>query len=227
MKTILKKFCAGMVLLMALAIQAQAQTLTYSNSLTLSGANPASVMAFDLPQFDPSSGTLDSVTLTMYSTFQNQFTYNGLSASGELTFTPTNSLSFLYHGPDVLAQENAGHFTFNASLPSNGQSLIPAATLSLQGTSQFSDASDLANFIGTSDVPLSGEYYFLPMVTWTSGTVTWNANDSATMEAVVMYDFTVVPEPGVTGMVCLGGLIFALHKNRCWEKCFIPPKNLD
>lgn len=225
MKTIFKKLCTGTVLLAALA--AQAQTLTYSNTITLSGGNPANTMAFSLPQFNPVEGALDSVTLTMYSTFQNQFTYSGLSASGELTYTPSNSLSFLYNGSDVLSQENAGGFTFNASLPSRGQSFTPASPLALQGTSLFSGASDLANFTGTSDVPLSGEYYFLPTVIWTSGTVTWSADSSATMEAVVTYDFTVAPEPGIMGLFCAGAAVPVLAGMRYWRKRFVPARHID
>jgi hypothetical protein len=225
MKTILKRYCAGMVLLAALA--ARAQTLTYSNSITLSGGNPADEMAFDLPQFNPAQGTLDSVTLMIYSTFQYQFTYSGLSASGVLTYTPSNSLSFLYNGSDLLSQENAGGYTFNASLPSHGQSFTPASPLALQGASNFSDALDLANFTGAGDVPLSGEYYFLPTVTWTSGTVTWSADSSATMEAVVTYDFTAAPEPGVTDILCAGVAVLALTRLRYRRKYFVPANDAD
>ncbi|HTR41934.1 MAG TPA: choice-of-anchor E domain-containing protein [Pseudomonadales bacterium] len=225
MKTIFKTWWAGTILLAAWA--AQSQSLTYSNSITLSGGNPANVMAFDLPQFNPANGTLDGVTLTMYSAFQNQFTYDGVLASGKLTFTPTNSLSFLYHGSGVLAQQNAGGFTFNAGLPSHGGSLIPEASPVLDGQSIFSDALDLANFTGTGDAPLSAEYYFLPTVTWTSGTVTWSANSSATMAAVVTYHFEVVPEPGVAGILCLGGLAAALYRPWFGRKRFAPAKRTD
>ena len=209
-----------MVILTAYA--AQGQTLTYSNTIMFAGGNPATEMAFDLPQFNPADGTLDNVTLAMYSMFQDQITFNGLSASGELTIMPTNSLSFLYNGSDVLAQENDGGFTFSASLPSSGRSFSPAPPLTLQGTSLFSDTSDLANFDGTGDVPLSGECYFLPNVTWTSGTVTWSADDTATMAAVVTYDFTPAPEPGVMSILCTGGVVLAFTRVRYWRKRLVP-----
>lgn len=218
MKTMLKICCAGVLFLAALAVQAQ--TLTYSNSIVVTGGNPPTAMPFDLPQFNAADGILDSVTVTMYSTFQWTFTYNGLSASGKLAFTPTNVLSFLYNGSDVLSQANFHSFTFNATLPSSGQSSLPSGTLNLQGNSSFSDASDLLNFTGTGDVPLSAEYYFLPTLTWTSGTVTWNADASATMAAVVTYDFTSVPEPGVASILSFGALAFVLHKRRYWRRFF-------
>jgi hypothetical protein len=225
MKTILRTFCAGIVLLVALP--AQAQTLTYSNSITLSGGNPANVMTFDLPQFNPANGTLDSVTLTMYSSFQYLFTYDGGSGTGQLTFMQTNSLSFLYNGSDVLAQQNTKGITFNATLPSTGQSSTQPLPPALRGKSIFSDGPDLENFTGTGDIPLSAEYFNQPTVSWTGGTVAWNLTDTATMAAVVTYDFETVPEPGAIGITCLGGLIFALSGNRFWQKGFVSPKRVN
>ena len=212
MKTILKKLCTGAVLMAAWA--AESQTLTYSNSITLSGGNPANVTAFDLPQFNAANGTLDSVTLTMYSSFQYLFTYNGASASGQLTFTQTNSLSFLYNGSDVLAQQNSRGVTFNAGLPSTGQSSTQPVPPVLRGQSIFTDSMDLANFTGTGDIPLSAEYFNQPTVTWTDGTVTWNLTDTATMAAVVTYNFEPIPEPGAIGILSLGSLMFLLRKRR-------------
>lgn len=216
MKAILKTSCVGIVLIAAFAVKAQ--TLTYSNSIVVPGGNPPTAMAFNLPQFNPANGTLDSVTLTMYSSFQFLFTYNGLSASGELTLTETNSFFFLYRESDVLSQRNFVPMKFTAALPLQGRFWVPPADPTLQGQSAFSAAADLANFTGTGQIPLSAEYYNQPTVTWTSGTVTWSQDASATMAAVVDYDFTPAPEPGVVGMMCFGMLGFALLKCRYWRQ---------
>lgn len=210
MKAILKTCCASMILMSAFAIQAQ--TLTYSNSLVVPGGNPPTVMAFNIPQFNPSDGTLDSVTVTMYSSFQFLFTYDGSSALGQLTFTQTNSLTFLYSGSQVLSQANFGAFKFTAGLPSQGQSFVPATAPILRGQTIFSDAADLANFTGMGEIPLNGEYFEQPTVTWTSGTISWSLDDSATMAAVVTYDFTPVPETGVMASLLVSLVVFAVHQ---------------
>lgn len=204
MKTILKTCCAGTILMTALAVRAQ--ILTYSNSVVVPGGNPPTVMAFNIPQFNPSDGTLDSVTLTMYSSFQFLFTYDGSSALGQLTFTQTDSLTFLYIGSLVLSQANLGPFKFTAGLPSQGQAFAPATAPILRGQTIFSDAADLANFTGMGEIPINAEFYSQPTVTWTSGTITWSLDDSATMAAVVTYDFTPVPEPGVMSLLILSSL---------------------
>jgi hypothetical protein len=82
----------------------------------------------------------------------------------------------------------------------------------------FSDAHDLANFIGKGEIPLSGEYYDLPTVTWTSGSLTWNLDDTATLTALVTYDFAPAPEPCVISIVCLGVLGFTMRTFcRTWD----------
>jgi hypothetical protein len=212
MQTILKPYCAGMVFLAAFT--AHAQSITYSNNLTVNGGNPPAAVAFSLPQFNPADGTLDSITLTMFSSYQFLFTYNGASAAGQLVFTQSNSLSFLYNGADVLAQKNFNSARFTATLPSSGQASLPPSALTLQGESIFSNASDLANFTGPGDIPLSAEYFDLPSVTYTEGSVTWSLDSSATMTAVVSYDFEAIPEPGITTMTILGGVALALVNRR-------------
>ena len=212
MKTVPKTCCPVIVLMAAFSVQAQ--TLTYSNSIVVPGGTAPTVLAFNIPQFNLSEGTLDSVSVTMYSSFYFLFTYNGSSASGELTFTQTSSLSFLYNGSDVLSQRNFGPFTFTAGLPSQGQSFTPPAALTLQGQSFFSDVADLAIFAGTGEIPLSADYYNEPTVTWTSGTVTWSLDDSATTAAVVTYNFTPVPEPSSMSLLMLNSLAFLYRKHR-------------
>jgi hypothetical protein len=218
MKTILKIRSAGVLLLAACA--AQAQTLTYSNSITVTGGNPPTAVAFDIPQFNPADGTLTSVTVDMYANSQYNFTYNGAFASGTLQFKPADSLSFLYNGSDVLAQDTSPPFTITAGLPSTGQAYSLPSPPSSQGESLFTLAPDLANFTGTGEAPLSAENDFDPTVTWTSGTVTWSATGSATMVDIVTYDFTVAPEPGVISLACAGGVLFAFHRCRYWRKAF-------
>lgn len=212
MKAILKTCCASMIFMSALA--GEAQILTYSNSVVVPGGNPPTVMAFNIPQFNPSDGTLGSVTLTMYSSFQFLFTYDGSSALGQLTFTESNSLTFLYNGSQVLSQANFGPFKFTAGLPSQGQSFAPATAPILRGQTVFSDAADLANFTGVGEIPVNAEYYNQPTVTWTSGTITWSLDDSATMATVVTYDFTPVPETGVMASLLISLVGFALHQRR-------------
>jgi len=225
MKPVTRKILAFSVLLTAAT--AHADFLTYSNSIVVPGGNPPTVMAFTIPQFNPSDGTLDSVTLTMYSSFQFLFTYDGSSASGVLTFTQTNSLSFLYNGSDELSQFNFGAFKFTADLPSRGQAFTPATAPTLRGQSIFSDAVDLANFAGMGEIPLSADYYNQPTVTWTSGAVTWSQDASATMAAVVTYDFTPIPEPSTIGFLFVGGLLFALRNRITNRGHFVePPKEV-
>jgi hypothetical protein len=212
MKTIPKTCCPVIVLVAACSVQAQ--TLTYSNSIVVPAGTAPTVMAVNIPQFNPSEGTLDGVNVTMYSSFDFLFTYDGSLASGELTFTQTSSLSFLYNGSDVLSQRNLGPFTFTAGLPSQGRSFTPPAAPTLQGQSFFSDVADLAIFTGTGQIPLSADYDNEPTVTWTGGTVTWNLDDSATAAAVVTYNFTPVPEPGSLSLLMLSSLAFFYPKHR-------------
>lgn len=214
MKTIFITCCAGLIFLAAFA--ARAQTLTFSNSIAVSGGNPASIVPFDIPQFSPSDGTLTSVALTLYFSSQSLFTYNGASASGTLTFFQTNSLSILYNGSDIVARDDYGSAIVNFGLPSTGYG--SGSGPPLEANVVFSDATDLANFTGAGEVPLSGEYYDLPTVTWTSGYVTWTLDDTATLTALATYDFAPAPEPGVICIACLGALGFIVRKHRYWRK---------
>ena len=214
MKTIFYIPCAGLIFLAAFA--AHAQTLTYSNSIVIQGGNPANVASFNIPQLNPAVGTLTSVILTMNYSFQSLFTYNGVSATGTLTLDQANSISFLYDGSEVVAGKNYGNSKFNAGLPSSGYS--SGSAIPIETNVVFSATSDLPNFTGTGEIPLSGEYYNDPTVTWTSGTVTWSMDATATLTALVTYDFTPAPEPGLLSILCFGALGFAAGKRRYWRK---------
>jgi hypothetical protein len=214
MKTILRIRWAALIFLAAFA--AHAQTLTFSNTVVFPGGNPANVAPFDIQQFNPADGTLTSVVLTMDFSFQSLFTYNGASATGTLTLDQGNSISFLYNGSDVVAGKDYGTSVFNAGLPSTGYS--SGSGIPIETNVIFSAASDLANFTGTGEIPLSAEYYNDATVTWTSGTVTWSLDDNATLTALVTYDFTPTPEPGVMSLLSFGALGFAVSKHRYLRK---------
>jgi hypothetical protein len=170
-------------------------------------------VGFNIPQFDSANGTLNSVTLTMSGYAKSTFTYDGWGASGSLTVWQDNVLSILYNGSDMLAQREFLFLTSTPfALPSNGQSVWLGFLSQSQLT--FSSAPDLANFTGTGAVPVSAEYYNLPVVTITSGLVTWSLNNLSSMTANVTYDFTPVPEPGVISFLIISGLAFVCRKRK-------------
>lgn len=214
MKTSFRTTLALIILLTATA--AQADFLTYSNVVAAPPGNPPAVVGFNIPQFDPANGTLNSVTLTMSGRALSTFTYDGSAASGILRVWQDNVLSVLYDGSDVLAQSQTLFLSHNypvtLPLPGNGMELwvlfLP------QSQTVFSSALDLANFTGMGAIPVGAEYYNLPVVTVTSGLVTWSLDNSSSVTAIVTYDFTPVPEPGVISILIVGGLAFVYRKRK-------------
>jgi hypothetical protein len=204
------------VLILLAAPAAHADLLTYSNAVAALSGNPPAPVGFSIPQFDPAKGTLNSVAVTISSRGLSRFSWDGWLASGQFTVWEDNLLSFLYNGSNVLAQNEfllmSPGYPNGFPLPSAGQTVSVAHPATNQVT--FSAASDLANFIGTGDIPLSAEYYSQPVVTVTGGLITWTFDNSSTMTAVVTYDFSAVPEPGLAGLFFAGALLFTLRKSR-------------
>lgn len=152
---------------------------------------------------------MNRVTLDLYIFGISRFSWDGSSGQGQFTAWEDNLLSFVYGGSNVLFQSEfillSPGYPSPFALPSSGQSV--SVTNPRPYESIFSSESDLANFTGTGNIPLSAEYYCLPNVTVIGGPMTWDLNNSSKMTAVMTYDFTPAPEPGVPGLFVLGGLL--------------------
>jgi len=215
MKTIPGTTLAFTILLTATA--GRADFLTYSDIEAVTPWNPVIPVGFNIPQFNPADGTLNSVNLTMSGYANSTFSYNFLG-SGGITVWQDLELSVVYNGSDVLAQNEAFFLSPNyptpVPLPGNGTMVWSSSLPQSQVT--FSSALDLANFTGTGNVPLSGECYNVHTVNVTGAPAPGETTlvNSSHLIAVVTYDFTPVPEPGAIGLTCLSGLMFAFRKRR-------------
>jgi hypothetical protein len=201
---------------------AQADTLTYSNTQILPAAyhNP---QGFNIPKFDPASGTLNSVLVTIGAgsesssiVFVNPVTFNGgvkyhedgavLAFYNVSTTLLSDSFSWQtphYNGIGINAYERPGAGqTYTASW---GPHTVPSASTT------FTSPADLANFTGAGNAPLSAEFDRSNQAGFYGNGYTFNQNGSTTLPATVVYDFTPIPLPaavwaGLSMFGAMGGV---------------------
>lgn len=199
---------------MGMALQTKAQSVnTEYVDIAPSSAGISSTITFDIPEFNPSLGTLNSVDLTLTPTFgdfgsealnltsspllADPFTVSDPSGSLESTalgLTASWSSSDSENSPNYIA--NAGPFVVTAG---------PALLFSFN-TSLGSVAVGPAGFtgVGNYDLVVTGSG-----TANSSGDVSglgagWYGNVGGNLE--VDYNFTPVPEPTTLALACLGGL---------------------
>lgn len=191
------------------ATLASASTISFSDSQTTSFT--PSTLTFSLSQFDPSLGTLQSVTIVYAAAL-----YGGISVTnnspqdGELTGTMSGNFSL--DGPGALG-------TLIALAPSTslGPTTVSAgSTLTLSsitatdfGAVVLTNPADLALFLGLGSLSLNGEAQGIiaPSVNFTPVVIEALLTGGAQVTITYEYAKTDVPEPSTLAMAGVGVLL--------------------
>ena len=215
-------FLATVIALFCLSCAAQAVTISYTQSVPVSLTNWTSVLAFQ--QFDPTLGTLNSITFSMTSSCEgqgfaeNMSTMSGSSFSWELSALvqlkrPDNSVLLQIQPFETSPIYNLG--VYDGAMNFTGASGVtdPLNASDTVSLTTPPPVDDLALFTGIGSVDLTATATAKSKVVG-GGNIAMGASTKAGVGATITYDYTPVPEPGslVALLSGLGGLI--LHRRR-------------
>jgi hypothetical protein len=222
----MKTFITGLVVLAGFvaALPVKADSLFYTDTQAVSSADtrfePANPVAFNIPQFNSSLGTLTSVTLSVSGSAISSLNFTNFDGvTGGVMASETNAL-FINYSSGILAQNNfvwltTGYPTIQKPGANGGvfsQSWGPATVQTLD---TFTSAPDLANFTGTGNIPVSAQFNVWFDLFATGGVNAWRSATSSSFTANVTYDYAPVPEPSSFGLLFGGlGLLIWIHRAR-------------
>lgn len=186
----------------------------WSPGVPATATNPLSV-----PKFDPSLGTLKSVTLSMGYSIQNDFSMSFL-APASITVTATDT-ALKIDRPDMTTLLTANVADVSKSQDYSGPGYphnVSFPSLTRGGTTSpltLSSAADLALFTATT----KGQTLGLPAFATAKSsfsTSTGNGqgvvNTKAGTSVTVTYNYTPVPEPATLAVVTLGLLTLVVTR---------------
>jgi hypothetical protein len=216
---------AGFVVVLpvkAVVTPVKADLLSYTDTQVVWPADtrfdPAAPVAFDIPQFNSSLGTLTSVTLSVSGSATWSLNFTNLDGvNGGVKASETNDL-FINYSLGILAENDFVWLTTNYPAyqkpGANGgvfsESWGPATVQTLD---TFTSALDLANFTGAGDIPVSAQFNDWFDLTATGGVNKWGSATSSSFTADVTYNYTPVPEPSSFGLLIGGlGLLIWTHR---------------
>jgi hypothetical protein len=203
------------------AISAPAAVNSFTNTVSILPGNPPAEVAFSLPKFDPAAGTLNGVSLAISGFGRLTIEYTNSPGAGATVFE-TNAISVLYNHSNIVYQKAFTLQNHNYPNPLPGSNGIDVSGQSLIQPSPFlfTLPSDLANFTGTGNAPLSAEYFGITTVTVVGGPVLWNVTPFGSVTAIVSYDYAAVPEPTSWSLLTAGVLTGSMVRHRkrifCW-----------
>jgi hypothetical protein len=203
-------FLMGAVTIAAVSAKADSFQV-FSTDFTSTASTVATPYSITLPGFDPTLGTLNSATVTLFlagTPFGRIFNASAASgtATGDNFVTGSSDYVLTLSGPDLASAiaTLAGTYT-DAPVGTAILTSIPEAATS--GSNSFS-ASTLADYIGAGPVAFELNSVDNDSGTQVGGTdvlLFGSAAPSITSAtATVSYDYTAAPEPGTFALMGLG-----------------------
>jgi hypothetical protein len=219
----LSLFCVSVlaaIVMVVVPCSVQASTLTVPTTtpIPLTATDwppPPESLAFQ--EFDPSLGTLNSVTLDLSGTLTTTLTVGNLSGSfgaGAALSSGSASTQTTLTVQDPLGNESllnlTASFPFTNLSPTSGSNTITSGALMQTGSngSTYVSPAVLAEFTGLSTISLSSSTSTLTGVLYTGGTAAAYASQApmAALTGSVTYNYTpaVVPEPSTFALLTVG-----------------------
>jgi len=223
------------LLLTGMALTAHADSIILGPSTFTSTTDFFGV--FQFPQFNPTLGTLNSVYLTLGTSFTTQLTVTNNSASPSTGNAQTTVQSALYDPtttfttPSNILTPSGGLFNLvdsesssplGYSLAAGGSTVLnpPVKNGSLSSAPQFTSGPVLTYFTGVGNAAINYQTFTSTSLNNTGGNTSATQNTTDTLSATVQYNYTPfatnTPEPGTWAMMVAGastGMV-ALRRRR-------------
>lgn len=195
------------------AFPAFAATLVLPISSGTFNSPPTIIGTFGVPQFDPSLGRLDRITIDANSLYTYSLVAQNLSAVSASVTYGYNALVRVSLGiPSQTIQSRVNRSTQGVFVPANGVVFLPSDsfTIPLASSFTYTDSVSLAAMTGTGQTPASildlSEISEFPA----NNTILFSATLAFSVNGSICYDYTPVPEPstvflGIVGAVGLAG----------------------
>lgn len=173
------------------------------------------------PQFNPSLGTLTSVSLSLTGNITSTLTVTNLGNSTSNGNDSTTCMLSITDASGVITGL-APQITIPTTLWAYGPlaadggnaTSIPALTGNGSYTNSFGNASVLAEFTGTGNISLpAGTYTFTTLQNHGGNSLDAQVTD-ATLTGNVTYTYTAVPEPTSVTLLVLGGAVALMQRRR-------------
>jgi hypothetical protein len=203
------------VISLAMAPAAQAYTVSYgpvSIGSTLTDWTGGSLQHLTFPQFNPSLGTLTSVTLDLSGGLDTVLTITNTSPEASNGHAETHMHIFVT-GSGVNTSDIAMYSpNFNYNLLAGGS--VNSGTLSQTGTDSdvYTAAALLTAFTGGSNIVLDASTFTETVLTNNGGNTAADQVTSANLAGTVTYDYT--PEPATMALLGLGAVGMWMKKRR-------------
>ncbi len=183
----------------------RADSLNYSNTVTLLPGNPPVRVGVNIPQFNPGLGNLEDIRLTLSGSLISTFSWNVPGGSGVTVFQ-TNAVTVIAGTSSVLAQKVSIFRSIDYPTPVTGYGQeLWGSTLPQQGF-VLTDNDLLQSFTGTGLAPVSAEWFNLAVITPFGTPGTWTLNHQGSVTVGLTYDFAAVPEPQPGWLLLVGCL---------------------
>jgi hypothetical protein len=211
----MKKFTflmATALVLTGISLSVQAQ-VSVSGPFTTSTPIPSTETVWNsslaFPQFDPSLGTLQSVTLELSYTFSTTLTVSNLNVDTGASGNAKTEVIITVQDPEYSAL-NAPEFDVNSapfaySLGGGGSASSGLLTKSgNDGGNTYTSGSLLTEFTGPGTIVLPASATADTLLDEVNGNTSAIQITDASLTGTVTYDYIAVPEPSTIGLVVVG-----------------------
>jgi hypothetical protein len=208
--TIVVMFCAS----------ANATTVTYNYSKSMSSTNWTQI--FNVQKFDPSLGSLNSVTIDLGGNLSQTFMFENLDGAGTIQFKNGSTTGCMFEVKytggsslmlmDILNTPTYSYTAYDGVMDFGGTSGKTDTVGQVDSFFDvFTDLGTLSAFTGTGTISLDAKATGRSYWQATGGNIAVGVSTSAGADVSVTYDYTV-PEPATFCLLGLGAIALRRRK---------------